>query len=105
MQKLLIIAQAQIPAQPPTSIPSNPATVFIVINNIIDWLFYLILIAAIFMILVAAFTFLTAAGDAEKTAKARNYILYAIVAVIVAFLAKAIVFLVARAIGAPEITL
>jgi len=88
MKKGLIIAQAQLPTQPPASLPSNPSAAFIVLNNIIDWLFYIILIAAIFMVLVAAFTFLTAAGDPEKTTKARNYILYAIVAVIVAFLAK-----------------
>ncbi len=85
------------------SIPSNSATVFLVINNLINWAFYLILIAAIFMILAAAFTFLTAAGNEEKTSKARNYILYAIIAVIIAFLAKAIIALVAYILGVQNI--
>lgn len=105
MKNIFLNSRAQISAQPPTSIPSNPATVFIVLNNIIDWLFYIILIAAIFVILWSAFTFLTAAGDVEKVGKARSLILFAIIAVIIAFLSKAIVLLVLRAIGAPSITI
>jgi len=98
---LPVLAGAQVnPVQPGTgSVPNQSQDVFTVISTIINWLFYILLIAAVFIVIWAAFTFLTAAGDPEKVAKARNLILYAVVAIVVAFLAKAIILLVASAIG------
>lgn len=97
----MIVAKAQIPTEPPANLPTNPSAVFAVLNNFINWLFYFLLIGAVFVVIIAAFTFLTAAGEPEKTKKARNYIVYAIVAVVVAFLSKSVVFLVMQALGAP----
>jgi hypothetical protein len=42
------------------------------------------------MILVAAYMFITAGGTPDNVNKARNYILYALVGLIVAFLARAL---------------
>ena len=95
---------AQIPSDPPTGdIPSRSSSVFTVLNSLINWAFYIILFAAVLMIVAAAFVFLTAAGDQEKTSKARGYILYAIIAVVIAFLAKAIVALVANILGVENV--
>ncbi|OGZ26628.1 MAG: hypothetical protein A2365_01185 [Candidatus Nealsonbacteria bacterium RIFOXYB1_FULL_40_15] len=98
---LPLVAGAQaLPHNPESgSIPEDSEDVFVVIESVINWLFYIILIAAVIIILWAAFVFLTAGGNADNVAKARNLILYAIVAVVVAFLAKAIILLVGRAIG------
>lgn len=81
-------------AQP--AVPTGYEAVFITINNLINYLFWILIFGAAIIIAVAAFTFLTAAGDVDKTKKARDYITYALVAVIVGFLAKGIVALVAR---------
>lgn len=62
-----------------------------VVDNITNWLFaILIAVAAIFLI-IAAFQFITAAGDEAKIKTARNYVLYALIGVVVAFIAKALV--------------
>jgi len=99
-----IAAKAQIiPVEPPTNIPSNPNAVFIVLNSLIDWLFYILLIAAIFVIIWSAFLFLTAGNNPENASKARGLIIFAIVAVVIAFLSKAIIFLIARSIGVPNV--
>lgn len=81
---LPVVASAQTP-------PSDPGTVVETIQVLIDWLFYILIFAAVVVILLAAYTFLTAAGDPDKVKKARDYILYALIALVVAFLARAIV--------------
>ena len=50
----------------------------------------LVTIAGIFIIF-AAFQFLISAGDPKRVASARNQLLYAVVAVIVAYLSRAII--------------
>ena len=58
--------------------------------NITDWIYdILVALVAIFVIL-GAFTILTAAGAPEKITSGRNYILYAAIGLLVAFLAKAV---------------
>lgn len=81
-------------AQP--AVPTGYEAVFTTINRLINYLFWILIFGAAIVIALAAFTFLTAAGDVDKTKKARDYILYALVAVVVGFLAKGIVALVAR---------
>lgn len=79
-----VVVSAQTP-------PSDPGTVVETIQVLIDWLFYILIFAAVVVILLAAYTFLTAAGDPDKVKKARDYILYSLIALVVAFLARAIV--------------
>ncbi len=73
--------------------------VFLTINSLISYLFWVLIFGAALVIAFSAYTFLTAAGDPDKTSKARNYVLYAMIAVIVGFLSKAIIALVARMLG------
>ncbi|MGC9968213.1 MAG: hypothetical protein ABSC29_00560 [Minisyncoccia bacterium] len=67
--------------------------------TIINWLFYLLIIAAIVFVLVSAFKYLTAAGDPEKVKAAGATLLYAAIAVIIALVAKGIPFIAASFIG------
>lgn len=72
--------------------------------TIINWLFYLLIIAAIAFVIVAAFRYLAAAGDPEKVKAASNTLLYAAIAVVVALVAKGIPFLAASFIGGTGIS-
>ena len=65
-----------------------------VIVRIMNWLFTILLIVAAVFIIVAAFMFVTAQGDPEKTKTARNFVLYAVIGVLVAFAARGLVYLV-----------
>lgn len=60
-----------------------------------DWLFMIVMIIVIILILVGAFTLITAGGSEEGVRKGRNYIVFAMVGVAVALLAKAIPYIVA----------
>ncbi len=59
--------------------------------NILQFLFILSLPVGSLMIIFAAFTFLTSAGDPEKLTTARKTIIYAFVGIIILFLSQAIV--------------
>ncbi|HVN26587.1 MAG TPA: hypothetical protein VMT99_02975 [Candidatus Paceibacterota bacterium] len=55
--------------------------------NIISWFFWIIIVISVIMVLMAAFTYVTARGDEEKTTRARRTITYAAIGVAVAFIA------------------
>lgn len=101
---LILFSQLLFPAlvlgaeAPPEVVP--PVDVLVVLDRIVDWLFTILLIIAAIAIVVAAFYFITAAGDPERVAKARNFVLYALIGVVVAFVARGLVALVGRIVGA-----
>jgi hypothetical protein len=51
-------------------------------------------IAAVFMVVIAGFLYITAAGDAQKSASARTTLTYALVGIIIITLARTIVIFV-----------
>ncbi len=86
-------------ATAPSTVPAN-IDVMVVMDRIVDWLFSILLATAAIAIVVAAYYFVTAQGDPERVGKARNFVLYAMVGVLVAFMARGLVALVQR-IAAP----
>ena len=64
------------------------------LGNIADWLFYLLLGVAVIFIVIGGIYYATAQGDPEKVRKAGQNILYAMIGVIVASMAKGLVKLV-----------
>lgn len=76
------------------SAPDNVNTiedVISIINTAVNWLFTLILAIAVIMLLWAAFLWMTSAGDEEKTGNARKTLIYALVGVAIAIIAKGLV--------------
>lgn len=65
-----------------------------VINRVVDIVFQILLAFAILIMLAGAYYFLTAGGDPSKVQKGQNYILYGVIGLVVALLAKAIAALV-----------
>lgn len=67
-----------------------------VLDSIANWLFAILLIIAAIFIIIAGYFFVTAVGDPDKTKKARDFVLYALIGVLVGFVAKGLVVLVGR---------
>lgn len=65
----------------------------------INWAFTILIIIAIVFVLIAAFKYLTAAGDPEKVKSASHTLVYAAVAVAVGILAKGIPLIVGNFFG------
>ncbi len=67
-----------------------------IIERLTNWIFIILLVLAVLFIILAAFSYLTAGGDEEKVSGAHQKIIYAVVAIAVAFLAKGVSFIVAQ---------
>jgi hypothetical protein len=68
--------------------------IMLLLDDITNWLFTLLLVIAAICIIIAAYYFVTAQGDADKTKTARNFVLYAVIGVLVAFAARGLVYFV-----------
>src|SRR3989344_8663100 len=87
---VLALAQVIPPATPITSFQE----ILNVVNTLLSWIFTIFFIIAAIVIIFAAFNYLTAGGDEEKINKAKQQLIYAIVAIAVALVARGIEFVV-----------
>jgi hypothetical protein len=69
------------------------------IYNVTDWISYILIAIAAIMIIVGALTLATAAGAPEKVTAGKNYILFAIIGLVVALLSRAIPAIARRFVG------
>jgi len=93
----LVLAQGGTDSGLPTIPEPQPWTiqdVFDFLNTAVNWFFAFIMIVAVIMILVAAFYYLTARGNSKKVQTASNLLMYALIGVGVALLAKTLIYLV-----------
>ena len=81
---LTAFAQVATNVNPNTFVKNNLANF---INGLATWFAGLILAISVLVILYAAFLFVTAAGNEEKVAKAKNTIIAALLGIAVALLA------------------
>ena len=89
-------------AQPAEAIPdtiTTPDDIIAIIDNAANWLFVILLSVALLFILIAAFQFLTSGGDPARVQSARASLMYALIGLAVAFLARGLVFLVRFVLG------
>ena len=79
--------------------PQKGADLKNTIVSLIDWLFIILLLTAVIFIVLAAFQFVTGGGDPTKVSEARQKLLYAIIAIIVALFAKSIPMVIIKIVG------
>ncbi|HEY5221371.1 MAG TPA: hypothetical protein VIJ29_04535 [Candidatus Paceibacterota bacterium] len=88
----------------PVSVPQGTLTsltgILQLLCNVFGWAFYFLIVLAVIFVIVAAFKYLTAAGDPEKVKSAGATLLYAAIAIGVALLAKAVPLVVGSFLGA-----
>lgn len=89
----LAAAQLGAPEQPPVVI-SDIGGVFGLIDKAIQWIFGILLVLAVIFLLYSAFLYLTSGGEDEKVKKAKGFLLYSIIAIVVALVARGIIALV-----------
>ena len=70
-----------------------------IVSIVARWLYTILLVVAVIFGLLAAFTYLTAAGDPAKVKKASSQLIYAVVAIVVAILAFSISKIVTSIMG------
>ena len=88
---------------PATVMPSgitNTNDFVLLLDAITLWLFYFLITISVLVLIWAAFTYLTAGGEDDKISKAKSMILYAVIALVIAFLARGIPTLIGTFLGA-----
>ena len=68
-------------------------------DKLINYLFTALIVTAIVFIIISGFNWLSSGGDPTKTEKARNMLLYALIAIAIGALAKGLVYMVANLLG------
>lgn len=69
------------------------------LERITNYLFALLIVIAAIFLIAAGLQFITAQGDPEKVKKARDFVLWALIGVIVGALAKGLVAFITTMIG------
>lgn len=69
------------------------------LNSIVDWIFVILVSLAVLFTILGAINLLMSAGDPGKVTSGRNYIMYAAIGLVVAFIARAIPALVKAIMG------
>ena len=95
----LILAPALALARPTVTLsPSATAppalNVDEIISNIISYMYGFIIVVVVLMAMISAYMFVTAGGNPEQVTKARNWLMYALIGLAIAVLARGIVTLV-----------
>ena len=90
-----VLAFGQISVNTPKTNITSLSGVEAVITRIVNWITGLFFVAAILYIFYAAWLYLSAAGDEEQIKKAKNQLLYSIIAIAVALLAGTMRYIVA----------
>ncbi len=75
-------------------VPPSTINVPAIVNKAMNWSFGLLIVLAAAFILYAAFLYLTSATQPEKLETAKKYIIYAVVAIVVGFVARGLVSIV-----------
>ena len=99
-----LAASAQI-TPPPITAPSSIANINQVLQAvnvcaIVNWAFWLVIVFSIIFTLVAAFRYLTAGGNPERVKAAGSTLLYVVVGIVVALIAKGFPLLISSFFGA-----
>ncbi len=90
-------------AQPAEAPITDIAGVESLLNRILNIVFVIFFIIAVLFIILAAFGYLTAGGDDEKVKSAKQKLIYAIVAIVVALLATGIDNIIEGILGGQEL--
>jgi len=94
-----LLTSAQFVPPNPTGVQSLTGLQTFICTVVVSWLFTFLIILAVVFIIVAAFKYLTAGGDPEKVKGASHTLIYAVVAVVVAIVARALPSLVGSLFG------
>ncbi len=106
MALLLVVtpALATCTLDDPSGCTPNPpirttAELFNFLSKVTSWMFVTLLFLAFIFIVVGAFTYVSSKGDPKAVTLAKNYIIYALIGVVVGVLAKGLILAVCSIMG------
>jgi len=73
-----------------------------ILNKAVNWVFGIVIFVAVIMLIWAGFTYVTSAGNAEKMKTALNSVIYALIGIAIAILAKGFVYMICQFVGGTD---
>lgn len=89
----------ELPANQLSKGPQSGTALLDIVDATTNWVFAIFIVLSIIFVLLAAFQFVTAGGQAEKVGEARQKLIWAAVGIMIALLAKGIVPVVKSIVG------
>ncbi len=83
----------------PPEIITTPEQLLAIITYVTNFVFTAVMLIAVLFIILAAFYFLTAGGNPDTITKARQMLIYALIGIAVALLAKGLPVLIETLLG------
>ncbi len=107
VSSMILLLSGTVLAAPPTVDTNPPLPVSVtgaqglveIVGKVIGWIYTFFFVIAVIFILLAAFTYLTSAGDPTKVTSAKNQLIYAAVAIAIALLALSFTTIVKSIVG------
>ncbi len=84
---------------PVANVPNTAPKLMSIIDTITNWIFAIFTVLTIIFVLLAAFQFVTAGGDAVKVGEARQKLIWASVGIIIALASKGLVPVIRNIVG------
>jgi len=97
---LLGLALPVLAQETPTEPITDIGDILAFIDTVASWFFAIILAIAVVMLLYAAIRWMTAGGDEAAIASARRVLIYALIGIGLAFVAKGLVTVIRNLVGA-----
>ncbi|MCX6738189.1 MAG: pilin [Candidatus Parcubacteria bacterium] len=90
---LLALAAASPPTVTLTPSPTEPPDLDpnLLLQEIIKYIFGFLIVVVVLMLMISAYMFVTAGGNPEQVTKAKNFLIYALIGLAVAVLARGLV--------------
>jgi len=95
----MVLAPLVYAAWPPTYQTVDISDPTVIATKVLNWFFGIVVIIAAIMLVAAGFTYVTSGGNPDKMKTALNTLIYALIGVAIALLAKGLVFMVCTFIG------
>ncbi len=104
---LPVMAAVGVQEQPPSdkTLPTTPPAqtggqLLTLVDTATNWLFAIFAVLAVIFVLLAAFQFISAGGDAVKLGEARQKLIWAAIGIVIALASKGLVPVIRSIIGA-----
>ena len=85
---------------PPGAVVTSIGDIMRIVETAVNWAFSLLLILAVLFIFYSAWIYMTAGGELEAVTRAKKNLLYAVIGIVIALLARSIIALVRNFLGA-----
>jgi len=96
-----LLVQGQGLTDPPITAPDlvQEGNIWLLLSTALNWLFNIVIFISAIFIVVAGFTYVTSSGDETKVKRAMQTLIYALVGLAIAILAKTLVYVIFQFLG------